>query len=235
MKAFFKYLSVVVYFAVVIFNVLPASSMSGNRSTYSPPKGKVRRQPRTAGGSRGCTQSLNHTVILLVPQDHTATTVSERPIFFWYLSQKLSSPLRFTLLEPGKKPIFIEEFTPEPGIVAFKLPENSSPLEIGKIYRWTVTVVCNEKKPSRNLFAQAWIERIPPLISNKFSENTNDTSFCSIEYAKVGIWYDALACNYMMIVQNQNHLNSDSQEFWSLLEQINLPNLVRQKPTFNFY
>lgn len=239
MKAFLRYSSAAVCLTVIVFNVLVASSMAENRSTYNPPRGNVRRQPRTAGGSRGCSQLLNNTVTLLVPQDHTATTVSEYPIFFWYLSQKLSLPLRFTLLEPGKQPLFTEELSPEPGIVALKLPENSPPLEVGKTYRWTVTVICNPKRPSRNLFAQAWIERVPSPVSQKFAENISadidGASFCSIDYAKAGIWYDALACNQTMIVNNQNYQNTDPQKFWSLLEQINLPNIARQKPPLSLY
>jgi hypothetical protein len=168
-------------------------------------------------------------VTLLVPQDHTGTTISEHPTFFWHLSQKLSSPLRFTLLEPGQKPILTKEIDPKPGIIALKLPKNSQGLEIGKTYRWTVTVVCNTKKPSSNLFAQAWIERVALPTSNKLSEYTNNTSLCSIKYAQAGIWYDALACDYSKL--SQNNPNRDSQEFWSLLEEIDLPYLAHQKPT----
>jgi hypothetical protein len=232
MKTHFKYLSVAIYLIVAVFGLLPGKSFAKEQETYHPPKGKIRQQARKTGGSRGCNLPLNNTVTLLVPQDHTAATVSERPAFFWYLSQKSSLPLRFTLIEPGKKTIFSQELTPEPGIVALNLPQSSHPLEIGKTYRWTVTVICNQKKPSRNLFAQAWIERVSLPASNKFSENT---SFCDVRYARSGIWYDALACNYAYLVKNQNNLNSDSQEFWSLLEEINLQNLVQQKPILSLY
>ena len=233
MKAYFKYLNFLIYSIVILFQLLPPSSFAKTKETYRPPHGNMRRQARKAGGSRGCNLPLNDTVTLLVPQEHTATTVSDSPIFFWYLSQKLSSPLRFTLLEPGKKPIFVKELSPEPGIVALKLPQNSPPLELGKIYRWTVTVVCNPKKPSRNLFAQAWIERVPLPSSQTFIDNVNNSSLCSVEYAKAGIWYDAIACNYTGLIEERVDLSSP--QFWSLLEEIDLPNLARQKPKLNLY
>ena len=232
MKAYFKYLNFLIYFVVIIFQLVPPSSLATTKETYRPPSGKVRRQVRKAGGSRGCNLPLNDTVTLLVPQDHTATTVSERPIFFWYLSQQLSSSLRFTLLEPGKKPIFIKELAPEPGIVALKIPQNSPPLEVGKTYRWTVTIVCNPRKPSKNLFAQAWIERVPLPRSNTSFENVHNTSLCNVEYAQAGIWYDALACNYAKLIENEA---LDLPQFWSLLEEIDLPNLARQKPKLSLY
>lgn len=233
MKAYFKYLNFLIYFIVIIFQLLPPSIDAKTKETYRPPDGKVRRQARKAGGSRGCNLPLDDTVTLLVPQDHTATTVSDRPIFFWHLSQQLSSTLRFTLLEPGKKPIFTQELSPEPGIVALKLPQNSPPLEVGKTYRWTVTIVCNPQKPSKNLFAQAWIERVPLPTSQTFTENVNNISLCSIEYAQAGIWYDAIACNYTKYLENEADFNSP--QFWSLLEEIDLQNLAREKPKLSFY
>ena len=235
MKELFQYFYIVVYLVVMVWGTVPASSTSKHQSTYRPPKGKVRHQNRKAGGSRGCNLPLNDTVTLLVPQAHTATTVSARPIFFWYLSRKSSLPLRFTLLEPGKKPLFVKELNPEPGIVALKLPPNSPTLEIGKTYRWTVTVVCNQKKPSRNLFAQAWIERVALPQSNNSGENRADSSFCSVKYAQSGIWYDALACNYAELVKNPHNLNENRHKFWSLLKEIDLEGLAQQQPALRLY
>lgn len=235
MKSFFKHFSMATYFAVAVLSILPANNLAQTSETYRPPKGKVREQTRKAGGSRGCNMPLEDAVTLLVPQNHTATTVSARPTFFWHLSQKLSLPLRFTLLEPGKKPILTKELKPEPGIVALKLPQDTAPLEVGKTYRWTVTVVCNPSKPSRNLFAQAWIERVPLPTEARLSDNTTDTSFCSLSYAKAGIWYDALACNYTRLVQNQNNPDSSWQQFHTLLEEINLAYLAEQIPKLSLY
>ena len=232
MKAYLKYLNFSIYLIVILFQLLPPS-IAKTKETYRPPSGNVRRQARKAGGSRGCNLPLNDTVTLLVPQDHTATTVSDRPIFFWYLSQKLSSPLRFTLLEPGEKPIFVKELSPEPGIVALKLPQDKPPLEAGKTYRWTVTIVCNPKKPSRNLFAQAWIERVPLPTSQTFTQNIDNSSLCSVEYARAGIWYDAIACEYTKLVENEASLSSP--QFWFLLEEIDLANLAKLKPKLSLY
>jgi hypothetical protein len=234
MKTFFKYFSISAYITAILLSFLPVQGLANITKTYRPPKGKVREQARKAGGSRGCKMPLNDAVTLLVPQDHTATTISEHPTFFWYLSQKLSLPLRFTLLEPGKKPILTKELKPEPGIVALKLPQNSAPLEVGKTYRWTVTVVCNEKKPSRNLFAQAWIERVA-LPKERLSNNTKDTSFCSLKYASEGIWYDALACNYARLVQDQDNLDTSWQQFHTLLSEINLAYLTQQTVKLTLY
>ncbi|WP_019505902.1 DUF928 domain-containing protein [Pleurocapsa sp. PCC 7319] len=229
MKTFFKYFSIPACTTAIFISFLPVWSLANTTKTYRPPRGEKREQARKAGGSRGCRIPLRDTVTLLIPQDHTATTVSSHPTFFWHLSQKLSLPLRFTLLEPGKKPILTKELKPEPGIVALKLPQSSKPLEVGKTYRWTVTVICNDDKPSRNLFAQAWIERVSLATSNSNSENASNKSSCSDEYAQVGIWYDALNCAYTaQLLQFQDINNDEMKKFWSLLKDIDLDFIARQ-------
>ena len=235
MKTWLKYLSVTTGIAVAVLSILPANNLAEASKIYRPPKGKVREQTRKAGGSRGCNMPLEDAVTLLVPQNHTATTISARPTFFWHLSQKLSRPLRFTLLEPGKKPILTEELKPEPGIIALKLPQNSAPLEVNKTYRWTVTVVCNPNKPSRNLFAQAWIKRVPTPTEVQLSDRTSDASFCSLSYARAGIWYDALACNYTLLVKDQNNHSGSWQQFQTLLSEIDLAYLAQQTPALSRY
>lgn len=234
MKTFFKYFSISAYVTAVLLVFLPVRSLADKTQTYRPPKGKVREQVRKAGGSRGCNLPLNDAVTLLVPQDHTATTISAHPTFFWHLSQKLFLPLRFTILEPGKKPILTKELKPEPGIVALELPQNSAPLEVGKTYRWTVTVVCNPHKPSRNLFAQAWIKRVPS--KNLFSNSTKNTTLpCSLNYASAGIWYDALSCNYLSLIEKTNNMDSSWLQFQTLLKEINLEYLTQKSPKLSLY
>lgn len=189
---------------------------------YRPRKGRNQHpnQTRKAGGARknSCQLPLNNTVTLLVPQEHVPITVSERPTFFWYVPEELSHRLRFTLLEPGKEAILVKELSPEPGIVAFKLPESSSPLEIGKTYRWTVTVVCSLTKPSRNLYALAWIKRVA-------KSNQNHNSNLVVDYAARGVWYDALLASYH---QAQTAEVSESSDLGTLLKQIKLGYLLQQ-------
>ncbi len=131
------------------------------------------------------------------------------PLFFWYVPQEL--PLRFTLLEPGKKPIFTKELESKPGIIALKIPQNSPPLEIGKTYRWTLTVVCSRNKPSKNLYTWALIKRVQ---SGKPELERSDNSNAVVNYAQSGIWYDALRSSYRPTTQ--------ASGFWNLLEQVNL-------------
>ncbi|NJL52341.1 MAG: DUF928 domain-containing protein [Hydrococcus sp. SU_1_0] len=153
------------------------------------------------------------------------------------LISKITSAVAFYPIRTRKKPILTKELKPKPGIVALKLPQDTAPLEVGKTYRWTVTVVCNPSKPSRNLFAQAWIERVPLPTEVQPSNTTKDTStsYCSLSYAKAGIWYDALACNYEKLVQNRNTSDNSWQQFQTLIEEIDLAYLTQQFPRLSLY
>jgi len=67
---------------------------------YIPPARSGPTSRTKAAGSRGCDQSGNTNLQLIVPDDHIPLTVSARPTFFWYVSNT-TLPVRFTLVEPG--------------------------------------------------------------------------------------------------------------------------------------
>lgn len=165
---------------------------NSSQQAYQPPPGEGRRQYRRAGGSRGCHHKVTKAITLIVPEDHIPLTISSHPTFWLHLSQELSFSLRFTLLEPGHKPIYSQELSlDKSGFIALTLPESVPPLEIGKQYRWSVSILCDPQKPSQNVFTQAWIERVS--VPQQKVEEKEELS-CHLAYAQLGIWYDALSC-----------------------------------------
>ena len=209
---------------------IQAQEETSRQTVYQPPKDEdeknkkeaedeneneiLRAVQRTPGGSRGerCNSLAPQVVTLIVPEDHIGTTVSSRPTVIWFNSEHISQPVRLTFHSSGSKPILVKDFSSLPkGFRTFTIPENSPGLEIGEVYKWTVTVVCNEKRPSKNLYAQAWIKRVSAPM-NQIRGNFN----CNIDFAAVGIWYDALACSYSSF---------SGEEFDSLLEQVDLSEL----------
>lgn len=188
--------------------------------TYKPKPGRKRTQARKPGGYRGnsCALQDRDPVTLLVPEDHIPLTTSERPTFFWYVNT-VSHPIRFTIYEPGQPtPLYVQNITPTmSGIVAFTLPPAAKSLKIGKQYRWTVSVICNQLRPSENIYAKAWIERVENL------KTLDRKSSCLLYYARSGIWYDALSCR-----------TNSTKEFWSLLSQVQLSAIATEQPQITF-
>jgi hypothetical protein len=207
---------------------------SKTTKTYKPRPGRKRTQARKPGGYRGdsCNQSQDP-ITLLVPRDHVPLTTAQRPTFFWNVDN-ISQPIRFTVYEPGQpKPIYVQNIMPKkPGIIALSLPKTAKPLKIGIQYRWTISVICDRLRPSENIYAKAWIERVEssntsdksPVHLRKTKVPAGDRwSSCLSNYAQSGIWYDALSCQ-----------RKSTEEFWLLLNQVKLLAIAKEQPQITF-
>lgn len=181
---------------------------------YKPPKKLKRAKAKSVGtGSRGCADAnlAKAKLRLLAPKDHIGQSVSGYPTFFWYIVTKSPIKVNFVLVDPEKiEPIIeVQQNMSETGIGRFQLPHNIPELEQGKSYRWVVSLVCNEKKPSQNIYAYSWLERVPQTTALKQQLALHNTSSRAAIYAQQGIWYDALAEAFKY--------KSSSQAFLSLV------------------
>ena len=172
--------------------------------SYVPP---YREGPRrTQGtGSRGCDKSQSVALNLLVPNDHTAQTLSGHPTFFWHVSEIPKEPMEFSLVESGvAQPIFVQQLQlQKAGVVRMEMPKNLPELVPGKEYRWSVTLVCNANQRSNDTFAQSWIKRISesPALKQQLVAAKTARDRASV-YARAGLWYDAL--NALSTAQSAN-------------------------------
>jgi len=188
---------------------------------YVPPP---QRRPivRTDGSaSRGCQEGMFGSISLLVPSDHIGLTVSAHPTFSWYVSAVPSTTMQFALVEPGVvKPILVKQLkVNKSGIIQLDLPELLS-LSVGKEYRWTVSLICNQKRPSQNIYVRSRIQRVsvkalevPELMGNPVSDNLAQISSTTMRdrailYGQSGIWYDAVSAMSKAYLTNpQDPLN----------------------------
>lgn len=151
-------------------------------------------------GSRGCEriasdESSDIDVRLVAPSDHAGQTVSERPEFYWMAQETVDLPVEFTLVEDGNpEPIHVQRFDRlDAGMTRVSLPEGKS-LEVGKPYRWTVSVICNAQRRSADVFAQSWIERIEPSAELQAAlANASTPEAMAQAYAQSSLWFDAIA------------------------------------------
>ncbi|NER50357.1 MAG: DUF928 domain-containing protein [Symploca sp. SIO1A3] len=203
------------------------SQNTRSRISFTPPIHKKSKSSRGAG-SRGCADEFlqEDLVTLLIHSDRAAgQTISEHPSFFWYLSQPVKVPMRFALVEPGvAEPVFTTEIEPPPegmpaGIVQLELPQDKPELVPGKLYKWSVTLVCDAYKESANPFYYSWIERIatPPELEQQ-----------PASLAQAGLWPDTLAAILAEQQANPQEL-SWREELFSLLTQVGLTEVVEQE------
>ncbi|MCC5898286.1 MAG: DUF928 domain-containing protein [Phormidium sp. BM_Day4_Bin.17] len=173
--------------------------------TYVPPN-RGRPQQTQGTGSRGCEAISEEKgdaieVTLVTPTNHTAYTVSERPVFYWLAGHTVNRPVEFTLVEDGNpNPIYVRRLDRLEAGMNQVVIDSEQALEVGKTYRWTVSVICNPQRRSADIFAQGWVERV--AISDELQSQLDSATTpeeIAQAYAGSGIWLDALA-----------HLSSDS-------------------------
>lgn len=208
------------------------SAKASTNSLYVPPT--VKKNPRLSqgSGSRGCDRLLlgkDDLITLLIPsKEYVAQTSSGHPSFFWYLSKPVSVPIEFALVKPGvAEPILVQRIdSAKAGIIGIAVPQNAPELQTGETYKWSVSLVCNNKRPSANPLFYSWIERVPtsPELSKKLAQlqPKNDSApevrQRALIYGQAGLWYDTLAefDRAMAIAPQDLSLKAD---FNSLLNQ----------------
>lgn len=208
----------------------PASASAQTVQGYVPPPRRISRtQRRDGSGSRGCSNSkaIATSLTLLVPSDHVPTTVSSHPTFLWYVSNVVSAPVRFTLVDQESlKPVFKKQLKiQKAGIMQLQVPPSVPALVEGKQYRWAVALVCNKQRPSENTYAYAWIERVP--LEGKLAQilaGATSGQERALILARAGIWYDAASTLYETSQKNSNQRLAFSafDSFSKLLEQVGL-------------
>ncbi|MBI3357361.1 MAG: DUF928 domain-containing protein [Nitrospirae bacterium] len=193
----------------------PAGSMVAV-PVYKPP---VRGAPggRVGGGTRG-TGDQTFTLSVLAP-NHTALTIQEQPVLYWFVSRPITTPIVFTLSDNGVKPLVEQTLTPpfEKGIHRLNLADYGAKLAAGKQYRWFVSLVSDSKRRSRDVLAGATIERTNGLAP----AGQLDPMAQARQYADAGQWYDAIAVLSDLIEGNPSEGTYRRQRA-GLLQQVGL-------------
>lgn len=202
-----------------------AQEKSRKQAVYQPQEeDEAVRVHRTPAGFRGgdCNSIPTETITMIVPEDHIGKTISEKPTVLLFMSQDLAYPLEVTFYSRQSGTIFTSRLKNlTQGFMAVTIPQDSPGLKIGELSKFTAMIVCDEKHPSRNLYVQSWIERVPGFISQD-SDNLDCTH---VDYAALGIWYDALYCAYSELSNQENVSAFGVGNFNSLLQQVNLAEL----------
>lgn len=159
---------------------------------------------RVGGGTRdpvGCVQGRPSYLTALLPQTNLGLTTSAYPRFFWFMPQTKARLAEFTLYEgteetPDRTLIYKTTFAiaGTPGIASLSLPSDAGtpPLQVGKDYHWSVTLICSPEQPQSNIDVDGWVQRIalePPLRNQLAQASPRDRVSL---YAQNGLWFDTL-------------------------------------------
>jgi hypothetical protein len=168
---------------------------------FNPPKRGL--PPASAGGAtRGtsyCVQK-NQLLTSLIPKENIGLTFSERPSFYWHIPATSVKTAQFVILADGNDNSLDDDVVYEttlnlptkPGIMKVTLPATAPALKVNKRYHWYLTLVCDEKNPSRNPNLEGWVERVQPEARLSTALAKADLQKRPALYAEAGIWHEAL-------------------------------------------
>ncbi|MEG4633114.1 DUF928 domain-containing protein [Microcoleus sp. AR_TQ3_B6] len=195
----------------------------------SPNDRRVR--PSYAGST--CDERSKIKLTALVPESLIGRTVSEYPVFFFYLpkSDFDDTQAEFALID--EKDNFIYE-TPlkiknSPGVMSVSIPANKNvpPLEAGKNYRWSIALICYPEDRSTDVVATGIVRRVELSADILRELDAADPPQKTVIYAQNGIWQDALST--LAAVRRANPNNTDLAADWeSLLDSVKLGEIAAE-------
>jgi Domain of Unknown Function (DUF928) len=148
------------------------------------------------GGTRGNSCLGNKKFVPLVPTGQIGLTLQEHPTFLVYVPEVPQQEVTLTLLSrDGEKETPLGEpvtfTTPRKGgIISINLPPTeANRLKVDQLYRWEIQIICNPDDPSGNMIVQGWVQR----VDKKGSFANLGSNSTPADYAKTGVWYEALA------------------------------------------
>jgi hypothetical protein len=196
------------------------------RLTYRPPpRGAPTR--RRAAGTRGASTHLRP-VSVLAP-DHVGLTIQSQPRLYWYLSQVVTEPVEFTLNDERRIAPLVEvrlTSPTKPGIQQIQLADHGVRLDPDVGYEWSIAIVPDPDRRSKDIISSGWIERIPvpeDLAANLAGAGKALTPGI---YAEAGIWYDALGVLSDLIAETPDDPRPHLQRA-TLLDQVGLADAAR--------
>ena len=196
----------------------------GNRA-YIPPHDSLEQKRANELVSRNqdtCAKEVR--VVELIP-NHVPNTISDSPSFLYYFSKIPDKKVLLSISEPKViEPLFEEEITIErSGIIEIK-PTLAKQLVENKYYVVSLTIVCNQKRPSKNKYIRYAFKRVPKSAQLESALSSVDSESAQAEVlAKQGIWLEALASAYSQFQQSKQ--KPKNTYFQVLLEEVGLSDI----------
>jgi len=169
----------------------------------------------------------NEAELLDKKQIEIESTLSPRPTFLVHITQPSVKNAEFVVLNEKGELVADEKIalTGNPGILSMTLPASSKPLEVGQLYHWSFSVICDPGDSGANIVVDGWVKRIeqdPTLAAQLQKASERDRAAL---YAQAEIWTDALST----LAELRKAKPNDPQvadDWKSLLESVNLNTLA---------
>ncbi|WP_333093890.1 DUF928 domain-containing protein [Microcoleus sp. Pol11C1] len=179
----------------------------------------------------GCASISQQGLTALVPKNKLGRTVSEYPTFFFYLPQTEAELATFTLEDESGNQIYKQDVTIRnlSGVIGVNIPANQNvpPLEVGKSYRWNLTVICDSQDRSSDQIESGTVRRVEISADIRRQLDQADPRQKTVIYAENGIWQDALST--LAAARQANPNDAELAADWeSLLDSVTLSKIAKE-------
>jgi len=162
-------------------------------------------------------------VAALIPATDGEFTADAYPTIFVKVPQSQPVTAEFIFWDENSQPIYQTKvpLTGTPGIISFKLPNSAGPLAIGKRYKWTVAVICDNSDRTGDLVVKGWLQRAEVSSALSTQLNSADPLQKAKLYAQNRFWYDTVA----ILIELRRSRPTDVQvtaEWQELLQSVGL-------------
>lgn len=173
----------------------PASSAAPTLAYVPPHRGAPAPGRRIGGGTRSFDKQ--GPVVSVLAPDHVGLTAHDQPTLYWFVSETVRMPIEVevTLMEAdGVKPIMKATLAPPigPGIQRVNLADHGVHLAPGGQYEWSVALVLDPKRRSRDIVVSGGIERVTTEQTGEIPAEKTPSRDTVAHYAKAGLWYDTV-------------------------------------------
>lgn len=179
----------------------------------------------------GCVKKDQKELTILLPKSKIGRTVSEYPLFFFYLPETEAKVAEFVLQDEKGNQIYQRtlKINNSSGIIGVSIPanQNVSPLQIGKNYRWSVGLICDTEDRSKDVFEAGIVRRVELSADIRSELEKADPRQKAVIYAQTGIWQDALGT--LVAARRANPNDPDLAADWKiLLDSVNLGEIAAE-------
>ena len=171
----------------------------------------------------------------LVPESLIGRTVSEYPVFFFYLPKTDfydAELVEFILKDENGNLIYettLKTNKAAAGVMSVSIPANKKvpPLEAGKSYRGSIALICDPEDRSADAVVTGIVRRVELSADILRELDAADPRQKTVIYAENGIWQDALGT--LAAARHANPNDTDLGADWkSLLDSVKLGEIAAE-------
>jgi hypothetical protein len=134
-------------------------------------------------------------ILSVLAPGHTGLTVREQPDLYWFASDVVTNPVELTLtLEKGDTPLLEKrlQVPTHAGVQRVRLSDYGVKLIPGERYNWSISLVLDPKRRSKDVIAVGAIERVERANVDPAAFAAAPTTDSFYRFAADGLWYDAV-------------------------------------------